>query len=190
MNDSLAAVRDHVRDRMAAVHMTVTAEEITTRGTRRRTHRRVAGVAAACAVGAAVAGIAALGPASQPGVHVHLAAWSVDSNPDGTVTLTVREITHTDELRAALAQAGVPAIVTPGESCLNPENQSRLFHSAVLGSDALTIRPSAIPHGDKLLISQPTGPDGKVIGYGWGMVRAGEPLHCTDMSHITITPKN
>lgn len=193
MNDTFAAVRDRMRDSLADVRMPVTADQITARGTRRRTHRRVAGLAAACVIAGTAAGAAVLtGPAGQSsgrsGVHVHLAAWSVDTNTDGTVTLTVHELWHADDLRAALARAGVPAVVTPGQSCLDPRNQSRLFHSAVLGKDGLTIRPSAIPPGDKLLISLPTAPDGSVVGYGWGLTSPGEQLRCSDMSNVVFTP--
>src|SRR5262245_8096657 len=46
-------------------------------------------------------------------VHVHLAAsWSVDTNPDGTVTFRMRDTTDPARLQQVLAQAGVPALVS------------------------------------------------------------------------------
>jgi hypothetical protein len=51
-------------------------------------------------------------------VHVHLAAWSVDTNPNGTVTFKLRNTSHPAQLQHALAEAGIPAIVRWGEVCL------------------------------------------------------------------------
>jgi hypothetical protein len=50
-------------------------------------------------------------------VHVHLAAWSVDTNSNGTVTVTVHQLAHPAKLQRTLARAGVPAVVTPGQIC-------------------------------------------------------------------------
>jgi hypothetical protein len=42
---------------------------------------------------------------------VQLAAWSVDARPGGEIVLTIRQLTHAQELTAALKEAGVPALV-------------------------------------------------------------------------------
>ena len=55
-------------------------------------------------------------------VHVHLADFSVDTTPGGTVTLILgdAQIRDPNALRQALADAGVPAKVTPDSVCYNP----------------------------------------------------------------------
>jgi hypothetical protein len=85
-----------------------------------------AGAAAvAIAIGAAVVSngtSGAPGRVEAAGVHVHLADFSVDTNPGGTVTVTLsqEQILHPDALRQALAQAGIPAEITIGSFCYNP----------------------------------------------------------------------
>jgi len=122
MNDdsTLTALTDHlheVRDSLSDVHMTVPASAIFA-AARKRRRRGVAAAGAACAA-IALALALALAPASQTRqVHVHLAAWSVDTNPNGTVTFKLRNASQPARLRQALAEAGVPAMVRWGEICL------------------------------------------------------------------------
>jgi hypothetical protein len=88
------------------------------RGLRRRRQLAGGAAAAACAVlGLAAALIFAAGSSAGP-VHVHLAAWSVNTNPDGTVTFKLRKISQPARLQHTLAEAGVPAMVRWGEICL------------------------------------------------------------------------
>lgn len=104
--------------------------------------------------------VAASGPGGHP-VHIHLAAFSVDTNPGGTVTVTIMR-DHVrldpDALRHALAEAGVPALVTAGTVCYAPVPSSA-FTQVIAppshmpdGDTILTITPSAIPAGWKLSI--------------------------------------
>jgi hypothetical protein len=79
------------------------------RRARRRTPRRLlAGVAVAAAAGAAAAvvGIPGLSHNGAP------AAWSVTKNPDGTVTLSIRDDRDRAGLQARLRAAGVRATIT------------------------------------------------------------------------------
>jgi hypothetical protein len=122
MNDdaTLTALRNHlheVRDSLGDVHMTVPASAIFA-GAKKRRRRGVAAAGAACAaLGLALA--LTLAPGSQARqVHVHLAAWSVDTNPNGTVAFTLRNASQPARLQHVLAQAGVPAMVRWGEICL------------------------------------------------------------------------
>jgi DNA-directed RNA polymerase specialized sigma24 family protein len=48
---------------------------------------------------------------------MNLAAWSVNTNPDGTVTLTMRQEDHTALLQRVLREAGVPTMVRVNERC-------------------------------------------------------------------------
>ena len=103
--------------------------------------RAAAGIAVVVVAAAAGAGIGYAVTSSHPGgraatgrsghsVHIHAAAFSVDSSGAGTVTVTImRNQVHIDPaaLRHALAKAGVPALVTSGRVCYVPGP------SAVLG---------------------------------------------------------
>lgn len=123
MNDDpiLAGVRDRlaaVRDCLAEAHPHIPASEIIARASRRRTRRWLASAGAACAaIGLTLALVLPSGSQARP-VHVHLAAWSVDTNKDGTVTFTLRNTAHPARLQRVLAEAGVPAMVRWGEICL------------------------------------------------------------------------
>lgn len=132
-----------------------------------RHRRRLTGYGlAAAAVVAAVAVPALVQPGtggsstSRGGVHIHLAAFSLDTNPDGTIALQTTQGAGVDPdvLRHALAQAGVPAVVTVGTICTPPGPRvPEPAINAVLphtpGMRTETIVPSAIPAGKKLDIS-------------------------------------
>ena len=193
MNDdtTLSVVRDclsEARDCLHAEHMNTRASAIIAAASRRRMRRGLSAAAATCAtLILAVALALTLPPGSQSrAVHVHLAAaWSVDSNGHGMVTITVRQLTHAAELERALAQTGVPAVVTPGEMCLNTRNERALFRSRALRSRSrgVVVTASAIPGGSKLLFSLIYS-QRKVIGSGWGLVKNGAPLHCVSVRNV------
>jgi hypothetical protein len=121
-DSALTALTDHlreVRDSLGEVHMRVPASAIFA-GARKRRRRGLAAAGTACAaVAAAVALTLTLAPGSQTRqVHVHLAAWSVDTNPNGTVAFELRNASQPARLQHVLAEAGVPAMVRWGEICL------------------------------------------------------------------------
>ena len=104
----LAEVRDSMRD----VHMTIPDNAIFTDARKRRTRRGIAvALTAVCAaIGIAVA-LVLPGGQARPG-HVHLTAWSVEANSDGTVTVTIRQMLGNPVgLQQALAKDGVAAVV-------------------------------------------------------------------------------
>jgi hypothetical protein len=105
---------------LAGVHMNRPAEEVMARGRtlrlRRRLLRGLSGVTAASAA-MALALTLPFGGAGFRQVHVNEAAWSVNTNQDGTVTLQVRKAADPVRLETVLSQAGVPAKVSWGESC-------------------------------------------------------------------------
>lgn len=123
MNDDpmRTVIRDHLAEAQHALGdmpAGVPASEIFARVSKRRRRRAVAALAAACAViGLAVALALPSGTQPRP-VHVHLAAWSVDTNPGGTVTFRLRSVSHPAQLQRVLAEAGVPVMVRSGEICL------------------------------------------------------------------------
>lgn len=173
----------------------------------RRTRRRRYGLslatagAACAAVGLAAALALPSGSQARP-VHVHLAGWSVDTNSNGTVSLTVHELTHVALLVRVLGEAGVPAVVTIHSDCLNPPNQHALDRSAALrsGRTGVVIHPAAIPSGTAILFglvpayasrywTPSTGwvqqHGNRIVGFGWGLVNSGNPLHCAIAQHDT-----
>jgi hypothetical protein len=127
-------------------------------------------------------------------VDVDLAGWSVHTNVDSTVTLTVREIHDPDRLREALKQAGVSAAVeavqitadfhgckaTPGARPL-PQVSQVLGDPEVAtigGASVVTIRPSAMPPGSVLrFVLYKHGRGGVAVTVE---LLSGNPEKCTD----------
>ena len=147
------------------------------------------GAVAAVAIGAAVA---FNGTRGAPGrvesgpVHVHLADFSVDTNPDGTVTVTLSQaqVLHPDALRQALAQAGIPAKITVGSFCYNPvPDRDALFRAVTMDRPGpgevsdVVITPSELPAGSTLAIGYVmTGDIGKAH---FDLLTAGAPVTCS-----------
>lgn len=161
---------------------------------RRRLGRYAAAGLAAAAVATAVAvgveyaasggshhpGAAPTGsPTQTGGVHIHLAAFSVETHPDGTVTLTLTQgqLFDPNAVRRALARAGVPAVVTVNSVCTVPGRPSNGLPQVISGTRSsdgqtvTTITPSAIPAGEKL-------------SFGYFAVANGGGLH------ISLVPDN
>lgn len=181
VNDS--GILDLVDGSFGGVHMNRPIDEITARGRRLRTRRKsLAGVAAVGVVGASLAVALPLsGSSGQPGVargpagpavvartpnsgqvvNVDLAAWSVHTNADATVTLTVREYQDPVWMEQELGRAGVSAVVTQGANCaLNIDGLPVISkvvdnYSHYTKSDPYitVITPSAMPPGTSLFIN-------------------------------------
>ncbi|MEV0902528.1 hypothetical protein [Actinoplanes sp. NPDC049802] len=101
-----------VRSDFEAVRLRASLDDVAARG--RVLRRRRNTVTASLAAVAAVCGLAlTVSPGAETGrpAPMNLAAWSVESAPDGTVVLTIRQLTDADRLSAALRAAGVPAVV-------------------------------------------------------------------------------
>jgi hypothetical protein len=170
---------------------------------RSRTRYAAASVAAAAVVAGAVVGIVhatgssshtpTANPSNNPtigqngGVHIHLAAFSVDTNPGGTVTLTLTggQLFNPDSLRQALAKAGVPAVVTVGSVCTLPGHPSNALPQIITrspasnGRSSTTITPSAIPAGEKLSFGFFVAPVNGAGGLFISLVPDNAALTCT-----------
>jgi hypothetical protein len=148
----------------------------------------VAVIAAGTAIGVDYAVGNAHSAASQGtaghAVHIHTDAFWVDTSAQGTVTITLmRDYTRIDPaaLRHALAEAGVPALVTANKVCYVPGPVSALGqvlsaprHLAD-GSTAVTIYPAAIPPGSEISI-------------GYFQVSGGGGIHITLVpEHASLT---
>ncbi|GAA0395451.1 hypothetical protein Acor_72460 [Acrocarpospora corrugata] len=189
MNDDVLNV---VRDSMSGVRMGTPARDVISAGRARRRRRLAAtagGVlAAAVAWTLTVYGQQVNGP---PTVHVQMAAFSVDSNADGTVTvrLTKQESLDPATMENALAQAGIPAQVTVNKWCDTAEGSDEEGFQRVVGTETsdglkrMVITPSAMPEGTKLLIGirtpdyQPDNPN--PLGATMGLVQDDAPQTCT-----------
>jgi hypothetical protein len=122
-----------------------------------------------------------------PSSGVKLAAYSVATHSDGTVTLSLGrdQIFSPRALRQALAHAGVPALVTVGSVCYvahPPQAQGGVFPVSAPtpqadGRTVTTITPSLIPAGAELSIGYFRVPSGG--GVHITLVPTTGPLTCT-----------
>jgi hypothetical protein len=199
---------------LGEVSMHATADEIVVAGRTRRRRRRLAGAAAG------IAGVSALGlvaafsqpstaPAPSAGgggtvagaqVHIHEAAFAVDTQSDGSLKVTwdkQRFITDHAGLVAALRQAGMPVTTREGEFCAAPGDNPTpgpagddpavdlVLKSQSDAPDKVTFvfTPSAMPAGKQLFIGYLTpaqleitqGRPGAILR----LVPASGPLACT-----------
>jgi hypothetical protein len=112
MNDDDIATA--LRDSVTGVHMTIPTGHIIDRGRAIRAQRRVPGITAGALVLVAGAGISvtAIHTTGHHQPTVQLAAWTVVKEPDGNVTVTLRDLKDIAGLQRKLRADGVPASVT------------------------------------------------------------------------------
>jgi hypothetical protein len=179
-------------------------------GKARRGHRRRMAIRAAVAAGTAAVTAAAVaasvvltadGPsAGHPAatVHVNLAAWSVNTNPDGTVTVKTKKVSDPRRLQHVLAQAGIPALVRWGEVCWTSPRQYLPTRGIVDGPKYVggmagpiwiggqpypnvvwTFTPSRMPAGARYMITA-TVSTRRFSGGDWssGLIRDSARLTC------------
>lgn len=223
-NDELTEriVLSTVRDSMSVLPLPAAphVETITARGRARR-QRRVGGLSIAGAGTCAALAFSLLGgsggavPAAQHdnapqhdnalhhhGAPVQLTAFSVATSPDGSTTLTLHpgEVANPNAVRQALAEHGIPALVTAGQFCQNGTlpgwpaiDQVATFAGPGLKHAAngrpagmtVVIHGSAIPSGSKLSIGYRQGPQkgDEKNGYeiSFKLIQNGAPLTCTSL---------
>ena len=208
LNDS--AVLSAVRDSLSGLPMPAAPrlQAITARGRARRRRRLGglsivgAGACAALAVGLAGGGSGSARPAPQhEPPPAHLAAFSVVTGPGGTTTLILypRQVINPDAVRQALAEHGIPAIVTAGKFCRTADQPSPGVGQVVVlphrtmqvtggqrplpartgGPGPIVIYGSAIPRGVELSIGYRQDPQDREISFK--LIKAGAPLTCTSI---------
>ncbi|GIE36310.1 hypothetical protein Ait01nite_093550 [Actinoplanes italicus] len=161
---------DRMRAGFEPVRMTGELDEVTSRGGVLRRRRR-AGASAGAVLAVAVLAVAFNLPASKP---LELVAWSVAPEPDGTVSLTIRELADADGLSATLKRVGVPARVDflpAGSPSCDDDQEGRPELHRVLnpergrdGEIRYRIRPDAMPAGTSLhLVIVDEGPGSHVL---------------------------
>ena len=113
-------------------------------------------------------------------------AYAVTQNPDGTVTVTIRELVGVQGADNRLAALGVPVRVVPVRAgCrarpseytpVRPAPNSARFFTlrGPPGHAAITIDPRAIPAGDTVLVAARQIAKG-VVGLGVGLYRGATP---------------
>jgi hypothetical protein len=201
-DDVLCAVRDRLqeaRESLGDVRMERPASSILDRARRRRARRGLTGggaAAAAVALGTTLALIPGQ-PAARP-VHVNLDAWSVNTNPGGTVTVTLRELRDPAALRRVLAQAGIPAVVSFGKVCApvtrsgivplpaphpgSPDSvPGPVMPLTKVGAGVFRVNPAALPKRTEvdLSVQSPIPGDGPgALELSVGIIRTGVPLAC------------
>jgi len=210
MNDNSeltdSAVLSAVRHSISGLPMPAAPrlEAITARGRAHR-RRRLGGlsIAGAGACAALVAGLAGGGGSAGPAPRhhaapVHLAAFSVVTGPDGATTLTLNwgQVINPNAVRQALADHGIPALVTAGEFCRTADQpppgvgEVAVFagpHFLPIGSPnsgrpagtAVVIYGSKIPRGVELSIGYRQDPRNREISFS--LIQAGAPLTCTSI---------
>jgi hypothetical protein len=194
-----SAVLSAVRDSISGLPMPTAPrlEAITARGRARR-RRRLAGVSIAVtgACAALVVGLAGGGGSGGPvrqlqhlasPVHVsqvHLAAFTVVAGPDGGTTLILSrpQVANPSAVRQALAERGIPALVTANEFCRTADQPAPGVGDVVtLGSPqaGVVIYGSRIPSGVELSIGYRQDPQDSEISFS--LIQAGAPLTCTSI---------
>lgn len=185
-DDMLAAMRHSltgIKDSLADVHLDQPPDAIIARARGRRLRRSLPGITASAL--ALAAGLAVTLPGSSPadkGVHVNLAAWSVNTTSAGQVDLTIRQLKDPARLSHTLARAGVPVVLTSGRVCDGAAGDL----SKVIQKHAdprrvfLTITPAAMPPGTELVIGVATLRDGPRSwpAAAFALTKAGIPLNC------------
>jgi hypothetical protein len=186
MNDN--DVLQKIRDSVSGLHMDMPVDAIVARGRARRRRRLSglagAGAAAGVALTLGLTGITSSGNTSPTATShsAQLAAFTVVSGPGGTGTLTLRKGKQyrldPGALRQALAQHGIPALVTVGSMCDStpePAGLDQVLSTRRLanGTVVTTFNPAAMPAGSKLS-----------IGYfqtrtAFALIEDGAPLTCS-----------
>ncbi|HEY1642914.1 MAG TPA: hypothetical protein VGG35_19645 [Streptosporangiaceae bacterium] len=154
-------------------------EDIISRGRSVRARRRLPALAGAAAAAACTAAVVVLVPGHQAAPKVQLTAWTVTRQAGGEVTVTLRELRNPAGLESALHAAGVPAYVAfastaPAQCAVYPagpsQQQAMYQFRQGHGRAEVTINPSAIPAGARLLVMDvPATPEnGKLLANSVG----------------------
>ena len=184
-NDLLSPVRDS----LSGLHMQTPVERVMKTGTARRRRRRATLTGLATASGVTLALIAtSLGSASHtapPGAgRPQLAAFTLPSGPAGATNLTLNKDggpLDPAAIRQALAQHGIPAVVTVGELCdtnPDPDGVAQVISPAPQ-ADGVTINPAAIPQGTELSFGLFPNSNSTNVGIKFHLINENAALQCS-----------
>lgn len=125
--------------------------------------------------GTAAAGAGTVRTTGAAGTSVRLAAWSVQASRDGSVTVTLRELTDAAQLKQALAANGVPALLHFGDGLCSADRAPQRGPIGIAQIRAagghltftMTFKVSLWPAGSELYVANsPLGPQMAVIPQG------------------------
>jgi hypothetical protein len=190
--DMLAATRSSltsVKDSFTDVHMDQPPEAIIARARRRRMRRglpaAIGGGGLALGIGLAMS-MSGGGPVAPQGVHVNLAAWSVNTSSGGQVDVTIRQLKDPARLSHTLADAGVAVKLTGGRVCAPASGDESQLSKVVRklpsprGDVVLRIDPAAMPAGQQLVIGighlRMGSHHGRAAAFG--LIKQGTSLNC------------
>jgi hypothetical protein len=203
-DDSMREVLDAVRAAVPEDRMRTPVQHIASAARSRRRRRGLAGLAGtglAVAAGVALA-LPAMGaghstPAAGAGHRApaarastaELTGWTVRTEANGTVVVTVAQLGNKAELQRVLAEHGIPAVVYAGpKECDVADSEVALGGRAMKPSTSvidgrsqmvLDIKPSAMPRGTEMLFNIVTNKAGVVRGGGGELIYDGAPVTCT-----------
>lgn len=177
MNDDemLTALRSSLvstKDALDEVHFERPVSAVVGKARGRRLQRGLsAGAAGGVALGVGLAlGLSGGGQAAADGVHVNLDGFSVNTTSGGLVDVTIGDLKDPAKLRAALARAGIPAIVNVGKFCSGgpglPQVQKVVVHEEHPPRETVfLLNPAAVPVGTEMdfglpahILAQPAQP--------------------------------
>jgi hypothetical protein len=190
-DDMLAATRrslTSIKESLSDVHMDQPPEAIIARARGRRLRRGLPALGGgALALGIGLAFSLSGSPAAAHGVHVNLAAWSVNTTSAGQVNVTIRQLKDPARLSHTLADAGVAVKLTSGPVCAPPSGDLAALPRVVRklpspdGDVVIRINPAAMPAGAELVIG--IGHLSMGSGHGrsaaFGLIKAGTTLDCS-----------
>jgi hypothetical protein len=221
-NSESASVLIAVRDAFEPVTMYTPLDTVVAQAGTRRRRRRAMTVTAVAATALAVGTVGAAGAmgyghgstrsaksatpsTAVQSVHIVTAAYTVDSQPNGSVTVTWTKQGYFQDpsgLQAALQKAGFPVLVKVGEFCEGPSDDGYLDPSGVgrgvgqvmrastdsNGQVVFTFNRSALPPGTELFIGY-LSPAQLVITHGApGSVERLVPTNTTLTCTTTAPP--
>jgi hypothetical protein len=162
-NDIALQIRESVAELQMSTPVEAVLHAAAGRDDKRRAARAGVAIAAAAAAVFVAAGLTAThtsSPSAAPGA-ARLTAFTVTTGPAGSTALTLHKGKQyrldPDALRRALADHGIPALVTVGKSCDTSPEPDGLDNVVTTrrqddGNVFLTIDPAAMPAGAELSI--------------------------------------
>ncbi|MEJ3653328.1 hypothetical protein WEH80_10115 [Actinomycetes bacterium KLBMP 9759] len=132
-------------------------------------HRPAPRRAVPVAASVAAAAVLAAGALALPGLLGAGAAYAMTTEPDGSITFTLKELRDLDAATSALNDAGVPAVVRAASADCDDTTTGERAPSDLLewpvGGDAGSVRihPAAMPDGHVLGLTAFDGKAGPVV---------------------------
>jgi hypothetical protein len=106
-------------------------------------------------------------------------AYAVSQSSDGSVSVSIREISGVSGANAQLARLQVPIRVARVETGCSATGKTTpipptiVSNLAIQEREGLAVQPKLIPHGDTLVIS--AKPVGSAVGLSYGLYRGDAP---------------